>query len=35
MSQIYGVIKKTKPTRHVVFIGHLDHGKSTLLGKKN
>ena len=23
-----------KPTRHVVFIGHSDYGKSTLLGKK-
>ncbi|MCD6226140.1 hypothetical protein J7J95_03670, partial [bacterium] len=22
-----------KPTRHIVFIGHSDHGKSTLLGR--
>jgi len=33
MSQIFKAIGKQKPSKHLVCIGHLDHGKSTLLGR--
>ncbi|HUV42520.1 MAG TPA: GTP-binding protein [Patescibacteria group bacterium] len=33
MSQIYKIASKTLPEKHIVCIGHLDHGKSTLLGR--
>jgi len=33
MSQIYQIASRSKSAKHVVCIGHLDHGKSTLLGR--
>jgi elongation factor 1-alpha len=33
MSQVFKVFEKSKPSKHLVCIGHLDHGKSTLLGR--
>lgn len=33
MSQVFKAIRKGKPAKHLVCIGHLDHGKSTLLGR--
>ncbi len=33
MSQFYKIASKVKREKHIVCIGHLDHGKSTLLGR--